>query len=409
VRSFDIPEYFHSPIIARVKDRRKSLDPRKLDFTPTVLDFGAVKIQLARHFGFCFGVENAIEISYKAIAENPGKRIFLLSQMIHNPEVNEDLESRGVKFLHDTKGNELTPLSEVQSDDVVIVPAFGTTLEMMDTLSDMGIDVVKYNTTCPFVERVWKRSSDLGKKEYTIIIHGKPDHEETRATFSHAESDSHALIVSDYLEAEILARIIQGILPICEFDKHFNGRASAGFDPSEHLAKIGVVNQTTMIAAETQSIAELLKRAVGDDNFANTRDTLCYATNDNQRATLGALEAGGADIVIVVGGYNSSNTSHIVEICEKQLPTYFVRNELELELDGSINHFNIHSQKLERTQGFLDLILEKSTHIPTLLITSGASCPDASIERVLLAILSSINCEERVVRDVEYVLKTWEA
>ena len=409
MRSFDIPEYFHSPIIARVKDRRKSLDPRKLDFTPTVLDFGAVKIHLARHFGFCFGVENAIEISYKAIAENPGKRIFLLSQMIHNPEVNEDLESRGVKFLHDTKGNELTPLSEVKPDDVVIVPAFGTTLEMMAKLSDMGIDVVKYNTTCPFVERVWKRSSELGKKEYTIIIHGKPDHEETRATFSHAESDSHALIVSDYLEAEILAGIIKGTLPVSEFDKHFKGRTSEGFDPSQHLSKIGVVNQTTMIAAETQDIAELMKNTVGVDNFANTRDTLCYATNDNQRATIGALETGGADIAIVVGGYNSSNTSHIVEICEKQLPTYFVRNELELRVDGSINHFNVHSQKMEKTEGVLDLVLKNSTDIPTILITSGASCPDASMERVLLAILSSINSEERVVRDVEDVLKTWEA
>ena len=409
MRSFEIPEYYHSPIIARVKDRRKNLDPRKLDFSPTVLDFGAVKIQLARHFGFCFGVENAIEISYKAIAENPGKRIFLLSQMIHNPEVNEDLESRGVKFLHDTNGNELTPLSEVSSDDIVIVPAFGTTLEMMANLSSMGIDIVKYNTTCPFVERVWKRSSELGKKDYTVIIHGKPDHEETRATFSHAESESHALIVSDYLEAEILKQIMEGTRPTSEFYDHFQGRTSVGFDPSRHLSNIGVVNQTTMIAAETQSIAELLKSAVGVDNFANTRDTLCYATNDNQRSTIGALKAGGADIAIVVGGYNSSNTSHIVEICEKQLPTYFVRNELEFENDGSLNHFNVHSQKMDKTEGVLDQILKKSPSTPTILITSGASCPDASMERVLLAVLSSINCEEHEVKDVEDVLKTWGA
>jgi 4-hydroxy-3-methylbut-2-enyl diphosphate reductase len=409
MRSFKIPEYYHSPIIARVKDRRKNLDPRKLDFSPTVLDFGAVKIQLARHFGFCFGVENAIEISYKAIAENPGKRIFLLSQMIHNPEVNEDLESRGVKFLHDTNGNELTPLSEVSSDDIVIVPAFGTTLEMMANLSSMGIDIVKYNTTCPFVERVWKRSSELGKKDYTVIIHGKPDHEETRATFSHAESESHALIVSDYLEAEILKQIMEGTRPTSEFYDHFQGRTSVGFDPSRHLSNIGVVNQTTMIAAETQSIAELLKSAVGVDNFANTRDTLCYATNDNQRSTIGALKAGGADIAIVVGGYNSSNTSHIVEICEKQLPTYFVRNELEFENDGSLNHFNVHSQKMDKTEGVLDQILKKSPSTPTILITSGASCPDASMERVLLAVLSSINCEEHEVKDVEDVLKTWGA
>jgi 4-hydroxy-3-methylbut-2-enyl diphosphate reductase len=202
---------------------------------------------------------------------------------------------------------------------------------------------------------------------------------------------------------------MEGTRPTSEFYDHFQGRTSVGFDPSRHLSNIGVVNQTTMIAAETQSIAELLKSAVGVDNFANTRDTLCYATNDNQRSTIGALKAGGADIAIVVGGYNSSNTSHIVEICEKQLPTYFVRNELEFENDGSLNHFNVHSQKMDKTEGVLDQILKKSPSTPTILITSGASCPDASMERVLLAVLSSINCEEHEVKDVEDVLKTWGA
>ena len=169
MRSFDIPEHYRSPIISRVKSRRKELDKRKMDFTPATLDFGPVRIQLARHFGFCFGVENAIEISYKAISENPGKRIFLLSQMIHNPEVNEDLESRGVRFLQDTLGNELTPLSEVQSDDVVIIPAFGATIEIQSKLEAMGVDVLKYNTTCPFVEKVWKRSGNEMKKIAVIV------------------------------------------------------------------------------------------------------------------------------------------------------------------------------------------------------------------------------------------------
>ena len=150
MRSFDIPDHFKSPIISKVKDKRKELDARKLDFSPTLLDFGAVKIQLARHFGFCFGVENAIEISYKAIFENPGKRVFLVSQMIHNPEVNEDLESRGVKFLMDTKGRELTPLKEVKPDDIIIIPAFGASLEMERKLNEIGVDFKKYNTTCPF-------------------------------------------------------------------------------------------------------------------------------------------------------------------------------------------------------------------------------------------------------------------
>ena len=169
MRSFDIPDFYRSPIISRVKARRKALDPRKQDFTPSVLDFGSVRIQLARHFGFCFGVENAIEISYKAIAENPGKRIFLLSQMIHNPEVNADLQSRGVQFLQDTLGKSLVPLETLTPEDVVIVPAFGTTTELEANLIELGVDVQKYNTTCPFVEKVWKRSAQLGGKDYTVF------------------------------------------------------------------------------------------------------------------------------------------------------------------------------------------------------------------------------------------------
>lgn len=401
MRSFDIPNHFRSPIISRVKAKRKEMDARKQDFRPTTLDFGAVRIQLARHFGFCFGVENAIEISYKAIAENPGKRIFLLSQMIHNPVVNEDLESRGVRFLQDTLGREITPFSEVESDDVVIIPAFGATLDIQARLENIGVDVLKYNTTCPFVEKVWKRSAKLGADEYTIIIHGKPDHEETRTTFSHAASSGHAMIVADKEEANLLAHLIRKGGEITdEFWAAFKGRTSEGFNPESHLQKLGVVNQTTMIATETQEIADIVKSAVGDEGFANTRDTLCYATNDNQRATMGAIEEG-ADLAIVVGGYNSSNTSHIVELCEKKMPTYFVRNELSWEEDGTLNHFNIHTQSLEKSKNFLP-------HNPTILITSGASCPDASMERVLMKVLAHYNYEEKGVRDVEFVLKTWE-
>jgi len=377
------------------------MDARKQDFRPTTLDFGAVRIQLARHFGFCFGVENAIEISYKAIAENPGKRIFLLSQMIHNPVVNEDLESRGVRFLQDTLGREITPLSEVESEDVVIIPAFGATLEIQARLENIGVNVLKYNTTCPFVEKVWKRSAKLGAEEYTIVIHGKPDHEETRTTFSHAASSGHAMIVANKEEANLLAHLIMKGEEIAdEFWAAFKGRTSKGFNPEYHLQKLGVVNQTTMIATETQEIADIVRSAVGDKGFANTRDTLCYATNDNQRATMGAIEEG-ADLAIVVGGYNSSNTSHIVELCEKKMPTYFVRNELSWEEDGTLNHFNIHTQSLEKSKDFLP-------QNPTILITSGASCPDASMERVLMKVLAHYDSEENGVRDVEFVLKTWE-
>ncbi len=398
MRSFDIPDHFRSPIISKVKARRKELDARKVDFTPTLLDFGNVKIQLARHFGFCFGVENAIEIAYKAIVENPDKQIFILSQMIHNPEVNEDLESRGVRFLMDTKGRELTPISQVTADDVVIIPAFGTTLEMQNKLCKIGVDISKYDTTCPFVERVWKRSEQLGGDSFTVIIHGKPDHEETRATFSHASKNAAALVVVDLNEAQALAKMmVEGSEG---FDQMFKGRTSEGFDFNRDLQNIGVVNQTTMIASETQTIADILKEA--SIEFANTRDTLCYATNDNQRSTIGALDEGGADLVIVVGGYNSSNTSHIVEICEKVKPTYFVRNELDWGDNGELNHFDIHKQKIVVTEGFLSETTDFKG-VPTILLTSGASCPDASMERVLHKILNSFPGG----KDVESVLNIW--
>ena len=405
MRSFDIPEFYRSPIISRVKAKRKALDPRKQDFTPTELDFGAVHIRLARHFGFCFGVENAIEISYKAVDENPGKRIFLLSQMIHNPEVNADLQSRGVQFLHDTLGKELVSLDTLTADDVVIVPAFGATVELEQRMRDLGVDVQKYNTTCPFVEKVWKRSAQLGGKDFTVVIHGKPKHEETRATFSHAAETGHALVVKDEEETEFLAQWMEaGRTDVEAFWSRFEGRTSEGFVPARDLRRVGVVNQTTMLASDTQAIADRIKQAVDanpEGEFANTRDTLCYATNDNQSATRGALLAGGADVALVVGGYNSSNTSHLVELCEEHMPTFFVRNELEWKEDG-VHHFDMHSGQMKVTaQPLPDAVT--ADDVPTVLITSGASCPDASVERVLRKVLAHYGGG-----DVESVLTEFE-
>ena len=183
MKQFDIPKYYRSSFITKIKNSRKEDDPRKKNYLPTLLDFGPVRFYLARHFGFCYGVENAIEIAYRTVEENPDKRIFLLSEMIHNPGVNENLKELGVKFLMDTSGNELIDWNELTSDDIVIIPAFGTTIEIEKKLNDKGINPYQYNTTCPFVEKVWNRSSALGEDHYTIIIHGKHLHEETRATF----------------------------------------------------------------------------------------------------------------------------------------------------------------------------------------------------------------------------------
>lgn len=390
MKSFNIPDFYKSPVISRVKEIRKITDPRKKDFSPTLLDFGPVRFHIARHFGFCYGVENAIESSYRAIEENPGKRIFLLSQMIHNPNVNNDLLARGVKFLMDTSGNQIIPFTELNSDDIVIIPAFGTTLKIETELSQFGIAVHKYDTTCPFVERVWKKSEKLGEDNYSIIIHGKYNHEETRATFSRSEKSAPSIIVKDITESRILGEFILGNISIDEFNAVFKGKHSDDFDASKHLERVGVINQTTMLATETQGIADYFKQIMikkyGDKDvskhFADTRDTLCYATNENQEATYGLLK-NKADIAIVVGGYNSSNTSHIVELCEEKLPTFYISSASEIVSKNTINHFDFSHQKHLVTTDFLP---EKE--MIDIILTSGASCPDSIIDEVLQKILS---------------------
>lgn len=390
MKSFNIPGFYRSSFITRIKNSRKDSDPRKKDFTPTLLDFGPVRFYLARHFGFCYGVENAIEIAYRTIEENPGKRIFLLSEMIHNPGVNNDLLNLGVKFLMDTAGRQLIDWNELTSEDIVIIPAFGTTLEIEQKLNAHGINPYLYNTTCPFVEKVWNRSNQLGEEEYTVIIHGKSYHEETRATFSHSKTSSKSLIIRDLKEAKLLSSFILEEIPSDEFYKDFIDKFSDNFDVKTDLVKVGVVNQTTMLATETQAIADLLKdtmiKKYGIDeiqnHFADTRDTLCYATNDNQEATYGLLKAE-ADFAIVVGGYNSSNTSHIVELCEEKLPTYFISSEEKILSEERIKHFNLHNHNEIETENYLP-----QKDVVTILLTSGASCPDATVERVLRKIHS---------------------
>lgn len=403
MRTFTIPTHYRSGLIGRLKALRKAQDPRKKDLSPTMLDLGPVRFILARHFGFCYGVENAIEISYRALEENPGKRIFLLSQMIHNPAVNDDLTSRGMRFIQDTRGNMLIDRNELRADDIVIIPAFGTTLETEAWLRGIGIDPLRYNTTCPFVEKVWKRSDQLGEQEHTVIIHGKAKHEETRATFSHTVRKAPAVVIRDMAEAQLLGRIIMGEEPLERFEEHFRDRASKEFDPAKHFEKIGVVNQTTMLATETQAIADHLKnvmlRKYGEADlkahFADTRDTLCYATNDNQDATNELLKAD-ADLAIVVGGYNSSNTSHLVELLEQRFPTYFIKDAGEILSGRKVQHFNYPAQKLEMTEGWLP---EKKPI--TIILTSGASCPDTMLDAVMLKVLAYVEGAKDPVEVVE--------
>lgn len=386
MKTFKVPEFYRSPIISKIKQYRKIQDPRKKDNSPTVLDFGPVKYYVARHFGFCYGVENAIEIAFKALEENPGKRIYLLSEMIHNPEVNKDLTERGVQFLQDTHGKQLFPLDVLTQEDVVIIPAFGAPLPLLHLLETKGIRTEAYNTTCPFVERVWKKSEQIGKSKHTIIIHGKNSHEETRSTFSRSVIDSEAVVVvRDMEDAKKLSEYILGKKEQKQFEEEFKERFSPGFDVGKHFEKLGVINQTTMLATETQEIADFFKSTMIqkygseaiNEHYADTRDTLCYATNENQDATYGLLETD-ADLAIVVGGYNSSNTSHLVELCERRFPTYFISSASEI-LDGTtIRHYHYPNKKLVQTKNFLP---EKKP--VKIIITSGASCPDSLLEEVI--------------------------
>ena len=387
MKSFNVPIIYRSPLITAIKNKRRQQDKMKKDFTPSLLDLGDLQIFLARHFGFCYGVENAIEISFRTVDENPGRRIFLLSEMIHNPQVNADLQSRGIQFMQDTHGRQLIPFEALNSSDIVIIPAFGTTLEIENKLRSIGIQTEKYNTTCPFVEKVWNRSAQIAKKDYTVIVHGKPGHEETRATFSHAAAETPTVVVRDMEEARELAGYIIGNKEEAGFYIRFKGQYSEGFDIKKDLERIGVVNQTTMLASDTQAIADFLKQTMIakyglnestiEERFADTRDTLCYATLDNQSAVTGLLETP-ADLAIIVGGYNSSNTSHLVELCEEKLPTYFISSEEKMLSAQEILHFDFHHKQERLTSGWLPA--GRPLHI---LISSGASCPDAMVEAVI--------------------------
>lgn len=405
MKSFNVPAHYRSPLVTAIKAKRKTADKLKKDASPTRLILGDLEVILARHFGFCYGVENAIEIAFRAVAENTGKRIFLLSEMIHNPGVNADLQALGVRFLMDTAGKPVFDWSELTPADVVIVPAFGTTLELERILREKGIEPSTYETTCPFVEKVWNRAEKIGAEGYTVIVHGKPKHEETRATFSHSQAHTPTVVVNDMKEAQLLADFVAGTRPAADFYAAFAGQYSEGFDAGKDLQRIGVVNQTTMLATETQAISDYLKSVMVtrygltpetlQRHFADTRDTLCYATADNQGAVLGLLQEP-ADLALVIGGYNSSNTSHLVELCEEHLPTYFIENEHCILSADAIRHFDLHAGQEVNSSGYLP-----GQRPVRALITAGASCPDAVVERVIARLADILGSTASLVRITE--------
>jgi len=341
---------------------------------------GKLTIKLAKEFGFCYGVERAIDLAYAARKVFPSQPIYILGEIIHNPEVNDQIRAMDIRFLSGKEKN--ADIEELKSGDVVIIPAFGTEVETRRKLEAKGCLFV--DTTCGDVMSVWKRVRQYSKEAVTSIIHGKSWHEETKATSSQATATSgHYLVVFTLAETDYVCNYIVHGGNKQEFLEKFKGAYSAGFDPDIHLRAIGVANQTTMLRGETEEVQRRLKRAMeqkfGTENVNQHFrffDTICGATQDRQDA-LEKLLAEPLDLLLVIGGYNSSNTSHLAEMGEGKLPTYFIKNAAKMPSGKVIQHYNQHKQEEVETQNWLP---EGNV---TIGITAGASCPNNLIEDVI--------------------------
>jgi 4-hydroxy-3-methylbut-2-enyl diphosphate reductase len=385
---------------------------------PVTLDFGAVRYVIPSHFGFCLGVKNAIERAYETLAENPGRRVFMLSELIHNPFVNEDLLSRGLRYLQTDKGRPYTVDDTSNSpalwdtltpDDIVIIPAFGATDDDKRRLIRKGIAVCQYDATCMLVEKVWKAARAYGREGFTVVIHGKHEHEETKATFSNTRRYAHAVIVRNLEEAHLLGEIIASADPAvrAKFYTTFAGRFTPDFDVTTHLDRLAVVNQTTLLMNETLGIIEHLRgvyrEKFGDDTRvggSSRRDTLCYATQVNQDALSRAL-AEPLDAAFVIGGKNSSNTYQLFRLCEEQLgeKAFFIQSEAGIRSRDNVEHYLYVGGGTGRTEA-RPLWCDDPTP-KRVLITGGASCPDGIIQQVITRINSFFPSERlRSVADV---------
>ena len=370
---------------AQVESHYRSELVEKLRAQGGVLQAGNTTIRLAKEFGFCYGVERAIDLAYAAGKVFKDRRIFLLGEIIHNPDVNAQIEALGIHSLaaHPSDAD----LDNLQAEDVVIVPAFGAEVAVINAVKAHGCQII--DTTCGDVMSVWKRVRQYATERVTSIIHGKASHEETRATASRAlgqDGQGHYLIVFNLEDAQAVSDfMVHGGDPGA-FLARFHGTTSPGFDPLLHLQRVGVANQTTMLRSETEAIQNLLREAVAKRDAGSTAnfryfDTICGATQDRQDALFQLLNES-LDLLLVVGGYNSSNTTHLVEIGEHKLPTYFIRNADCIDSADSIRHFDIHAKKEIEATGWLP----KHDHL-TVGITAGASCPNNLIEETIQKIL----------------------
>ncbi|MFZ4115655.1 MAG: 4-hydroxy-3-methylbut-2-enyl diphosphate reductase [Chthoniobacterales bacterium] len=347
---------------------------------------GQTHFYLAKQFGFCYGVERAIDLAYAARKVFPKERLFLVGEIIHNPEVNAHIAALGIQNL--LAGGGASAIESLQPEDVVILPAFGTEISMLEKIKARGCRIV--DTTCGDVMSVWKRVKQNATEEVTSIIHGKASHEETKATASRAlgGGKGHYLIVLNLEEVQFLVRYLLGEENRESFLKKFAGAFSEGFNPELHLRRIGVANQTTMLRAETEEIQRRLRDALeqrdGSTNNFRFFDTICGATQERQEALLDLMERP-LDFLLVVGGYNSSNTTHLAEMGEKKLPTYFIRNQQCLEGVHRLRHFDLHAHEEVILDGAW---MVKSIQEPlTVGITAGASCPNNLIEEVMMRLL----------------------
>ncbi len=413
---------YQSQLCAAIKALARRHERTAAD--PVTLDFGAVQYVIPSHFGFCLGVKNAIEKAYETLAAHPDRRVFMLSELIHNPFVNEDLLRRGLRYLQtdkgvpypatDAAGRATTLWETLTPDDIVIIPAFGATDDDKRRLVRKGIAVCQYDATCMLVEKVWKAARAYGREGFTVVIHGKHEHEETKATFSNTRRFAPALIVRNLAEAKQLGEIIvaRGPERRARFAELFAGRHTPDFDVDRHLERVAVVNQTTLLMNETLAIIELLRGVfrehTGDERRvggSSRRDTLCYATQVNQDALSRAL-AGPLDAAFVLGGKNSSNTYQLFRLCEQQLGprAYFIQSEAGIVSATGVDHYVYGGGG----KGGTELrALDMAGGPKRILLTGGASCPDGIIQQVIARINGFFPPER--LRPVADVLRDLEA
>jgi 4-hydroxy-3-methylbut-2-enyl diphosphate reductase len=369
-----VEHHYHSSLVERIRSEG------------SLLVSGATTIRLAKQFGFCYGVERAIDLAYAARKVFPDARLFLIGEIIHNPEVNAQIAALGIRNLLDASGR--PHVEDLGPEDVVIVPAFGATVPLVEEIKQHGCRIV--DTTCGDVMSVWKRVRQNASEDVTSIIHGKASHEETLATASRALGNGNGryLIVLNLEEASRVRDFIGGGMTGEEFLREFDGRFSPGFDPELHLRRIGVANQTTMLREETEAVQNLLREAIiaRDGTAGNFRifDTICGATQERQDA-LKELLARPLDLLLVVGGYNSSNTTHLAEMGVEKVPTYFIRNQDCLESPELIRHFDLsRKEEISSRTSWLPIAGREAL----IGITAGASCPNNLIEEVITRVLA---------------------